>query len=322
VSAILKRELPYLSFELFDSCKNALQAPCSLWTHLKMGLRLRAALRANARCRPTADTLLRVFRRAASLIRRRFFKSVGKYRLECGGAMIALVGGDGAGKSTALDSLYSWASSTFDSTCVHMGKPAWSWTTVVVRGILKIAQLIGLYPVESSFEETLKQKSLVSPGYPWLLREVCRARDRYCTFVKARRLAINGGLVFFDRFPLRQIQLMDGPQTERFISRLTGGSRVRQWLEPVGASRLARYLVKRERVYYQRIVPADLVVVLRVDPEIAVERKTDEDAAAVRVRATEVWNVNWEGANVHVVDASKSKQDVVAELKALIWSHI
>ncbi len=322
VRSILERELPYLDPGLFDSCKDALGSSCPPWTSMKIGLQLRNALRANARRPPAVDAFLRVFRRAVSMLQRHLFRRTGKYRLEGGGAMIALVGGDGAGKSTALDSLYSWTVRTFESTYVHMGKPAWSWVTIAVRGILKVGQLIGLYPLEASFETTLKQESLVSPGYPWMLREVCRARDRYCTFVSARRRAIGGGLVFFDRFPMPQIQLMDGPQIERFISRLTNGSRAKQWLEPTETSRLARYLARLEGVYYQRMVPPDLVAVLRLDPESAVQRKTDEDPAEVRARSTEVWNANWEGANVDVIDASKSREEVVAELKALVWSHI
>ena len=109
--------------------------------------------------------------------------------------MIAILGGDGAGKTTALQGLYGWLSKTFETRVVHMGKPAWSPLTVTVRSLLKVGQMLGLYPLEASFEATIEQKSRVSPGYPYLIREVLRARDRYTTYLRARRFAARGGLV-------------------------------------------------------------------------------------------------------------------------------
>ncbi len=268
------------------------------------------------------DVYLKLWRRAILTIRRRIFKFSPKHRLESGGALIAIVGGDGAGKSTAVDALYVWLSKYFETTRVHMGKPAWSWTTKTVRGILKIGNLLGLIPIDSSFRETLNQKSLVSPGYPWLLREVCRAHDRYWTYIRARRFAADGGLVIVDRFPLDQIKLMDGPQAERFIGRLMDGPRADQFLSPSRTSRLARVLLNLEENYYHQIVLPESLFVLRVDPEIAVQRKTDEDAVSVRERSTEIWELDWEHTDYRVIDASKSKADVLTELKALIWSEL
>ena len=194
VDDILKRHLPYIDVELFNKCIQALLPACSTWTRVKTGQQLQTRLRANARRPVPMDIYLKVWRRATLAIRRRIFKSSPKYRLESGGAMIAIVGGDGAGKSTAVDALYAWLSKNFETTRVHLGKPAWSWITIAARAILKIGNWLSLYPVASSFRETLSQKSLVSPGYPWLLREACRARDRYWTYTKARRFAANGVL--------------------------------------------------------------------------------------------------------------------------------
>ena len=319
---ILKRHLPYISVELFNNCIQALQPACSIWTRMKTGQRLQTRLQANARRPLPIESYLKLWRRAALPIRRRIFKSSSKYRLESGGAMIAIVGGDGAGKSTAVDALYAWLSKNFETTRVHLGKPDWSWTTMTIRGILKIGNLLGLYPVDSSFRETLNQKSPVSPAYPWLLRELCKARDRYLTYVKARRFAAKGGLVILDRFPLPQLQLMDGPQAERFIKQLMDGPQAKRFMSPHQANPLAKFLVKREESYYQQTVLPELLIVLRVDPEIAVQRKADEDATSVRERSTEIWELNWEHTDAHIIDGSKSKTEVLTELKTLIWSEL
>jgi len=66
----------------------------------------------------------------------------------------------------------------------------------------------------------------------------------------------------------------------------------------------------------------DLLIVLRVDPELAVRRKIDEQATSVRARSTEIFKVDWQSTNAHIIDSSKSKTDVMAELKALIWSEL
>ncbi len=322
VHDILRQHLPTIDVALFNSCAQALQPGCSIWTRMKTGRQLQARLQTNARLPGLKDSYLKLWRRVVLAVRRRVFKSPSKYCLGSGGAMIAIVGGDGAGKSTAVDALYAWLSKDFQTTKVHMGKPAWSRVTIAVRLILKIGQILGFYPLETTFRETIYQKSRVSPGYPWLLREVCRARDRYQIYVKARRFANKGGLVILDRFPVPQIQIMDGPLTQQFISQLTAGPRADQFMSPRRDGRLAQLLVKQEESYYLHMAPPELLIVIRVDPEIAVQRKTDEDAAAVRARSTEMWELNWEHTSAHIVDGSKSKTEVLAELKALIWSEL
>jgi len=322
VNAILKQHMPFISVDLFNLCVQALRPDCSIWTRMKTSQILQTRLRANAYYPVLIDTILKLWRRVVSMIRWRIMKAPAKYNFEIGGAVIAIVGGDGAGKSTAIEALHTWISKNFESTTVHMGRPAWSWTTILIRSILKIGQIIGLYPLETSFDETIQQKSLVSPGYPYLIREVCRARDRYWTYVKARRFAHKGGLVILDRFPLPQIHLMDGAQAKQFIFHLNEGPQANKVLTPRLNSWLAKLLVKLEESYYHQIALPEILIVLRVNPKIAVERKTNEDATSVEKRSTEIWQLNWDETGAYVIDASKSKKDVASELKALIWSQL
>ena len=90
---------------------------------------------------------------------------------------------------------------TFEVKKIHMGKPAWSWTTTVIRGILKIGTLLRLYP----FEGDIYEESLQPHGYPWFIRAVCTARDRYLTYIQARRFSSNGSLVLCDRYSFPRI---------------------------------------------------------------------------------------------------------------------
>jgi thymidylate kinase len=322
VNEILNDHLPYIHKELFKNCVLALQPGCSLWSRINTGYALQTRLRANAYYPMLIDAILKLWRRAVLMLRGRLFGSSSKYSLGIGGAMLAIVGGDGAGKTTAIDTLHAWLSKNFRSTKIHMGKPSWSWPTISIRSILKIGQIIRLYPLEASFDETLEQKSLVSPGYPYLIREVCRARDRYWTYIKARRFAAEGRLVILDRFPLPQIQLMDGAQTAQFIRQLNDGPQAKLFLTPRPNSWLARRLVEMEENYYSQMILPEIVTVLKVNPAIAVQRKTNEDAFSVEKRSTEIWNLNWEDTDVNVIDASKSREEVASELKTLIWSRL
>jgi thymidylate kinase len=256
------------------------------------------------------DTYLKLWRRVIEVIRQRVFRRSSRKRLTQGGAMIALVGGDGAGKSTAIDGLYGWLSKNFDTLKVHMGKPPQSWGTLAVRGASLASRWLGaLLNRDWSVQSGADTRAAALPRYLWLLRRVWIARDRYRAYANARRFATNGGLVICDRYAIPQITLMDGPQADRAIR--------------VGkTNRLVAFLVRLEEQYYQQIMPPDLLIVLRVDPEIAVQRRTDQDAASVRARSHEICAVDWRQTRAHVVDACRSKADVLAELKPLIWSEL
>jgi thymidylate kinase len=310
IESILKQQLPFVSVALFDDCLRSLQPECSTWTRIKVGQRLQSDLKAHTRRSPVSDVYLKFRYRVAGAIRRRVFRRVEKKHMVSGGAMIAIVGGDGAGKSTAIDELYTWLSTYFKTIRVHMGKPAWSRTTLVVRGILKIGRSLGLYPfMRAPFQHAIEADSIVFPGYPWLLREICTARDRYLTYARARRFASNGGVAICDRFPLPQVMSMDGPQAERMTStRNTNG--------------LIKFLTRLETKFYEQITLPELLIVLRVHPETAVQRKKDEDTASVRVRCKQVWEVDWRQLPACIIDADQPKEQVLSELKTLVWSKL
>jgi thymidylate kinase len=135
------------------------------------------------------------------------------------------------------------------------------------------------------------------------------ARDRYRTFRAARRFATNGGLVVCDRFPLPQLETMDAP-------------RVRRLGDPGRFQGLVARLEAIERRYYDAIANPDVLIVLRVDPEVAVARKPEEDPEFIRARWAEVWAVDWEEVPAHVIDAGAPREDVLAALKAHVWQSL
>ena len=322
IEAILKEHLPFIEPVFFNQCVQAMQPGASFWLRVKTGHQLQIRLQANARLPMSVDPFVKFFNRLALAYQRRILKKTTKYHLTTGGAIIAILGGDGAGKTTAIKTVNQWLSKNFETTRIHMGKPAWSVITVTIRSILKLGQVVGLYPLEASFNETIQQTSRISPGYPYLIREVCRARDRYHTYCAARRKTANGGMVIFDRFPVKGIQLMDGPMARRFVEELMRAPGGRQFLSPRTNSRLTMLLVRWEERYYQRIMQPEMRFVLLVEPEVAVRRKTDEEPNSVRERSTEFWNFHWEETGIKVIDSSQPKEKVAEEIKSLIWARL
>lgn len=308
VTDIVNAHLSFVGKDLFDAAEDAVGGSTPRWRTLTVGHRVEKALRAHARTAPWLDAPLRLWRRVGVALRRRRGSS-SRFRLATGGAIIAIMGGDGAGKSTALDRIVKWLGGDFEVYRTHLGKPGWSWTTYTVRGALKVAHNLGILrsrrtapvPGSGTDEGESDSRRLV-----WL---ACIARDRHRVYKKAQRAASRGSVVISDRYPHPALQLMDVPQ----IKRLSNGG---------DGSWLLRSLIRLEERYHRLIAPPDLAIVLKVDPEEAARRKTDESRDYVIQRSTEIWDIDWDRHDVRVVDANQPPDVVTAQLKRVIWSEL
>jgi thymidylate kinase len=274
--------------------------------------RLERALAGHARRPRLADIPLKVWRRGGAWMRRHVLRRGSPRKtLAHGGALIALVGGDGAGKSTAAEELSQWLSRDLQTTRVHLGKPRRSAVSRVSKRAWDLGSAVRRSSVSGqSALAASTETSMSFRAYARLAWELMTARDRYRQYVRARRLATNGAIVICDRYPLPQIMLMDGAVATRMLAR-------------PGGSRLVRALAELERRYYGQILYPDILIVLRVDPSVAVERKRGEDDEAfVRRRSQEIWAMDWQGTPAVVVDAGRPKSQVLSEIKSLVWSRL
>jgi thymidylate kinase len=231
-------------------------------------------------------------------------------RLDAGGALIAVVGGDGAGKSSVVGGLSAWLSTGFETRRVHLGKPPRSATTLALKGVMVLGRRAGRFSSTRIPAHAMPAGGAARfPGYAWLLWHVLTARDRYREYASARRSATNGALVVCDRYPLPQLRFMDTARASELADDPTLG-------------RIARSLVRLEAGYYERISEPEIAIVLRVDPDTAVARRGDEEEDFVRPRCEEVWRADWSASRAVVVDAGQAKERVLSEIKSIVWSRL
>jgi len=293
LGSLLRAYLPGVDEVLFADCVRALTPGCSVWARLRTGRRLLSRLKPYARRPRSLDVCLKLWRRSASFLTRRLLRArTLRRQLVTGGAMVAVVGGDGAGKSTAVGELQAWLSRDFRVRRIHLGKPPQSAATFLIRTALKAR--MRLARGRSDFPIALR-----------VLLDLAIARDRRSAYTDARRFANRGGIVICDRFPLRELTSIDGP-------RLAGRLGARR-------GRLARLLLAIEQRYFAGLASPDLLIALLVDPDVAVERRPDEPAGFVRQRCEELSRVAWGSMRAHVVDAGRPLPEVLAEVKRFVW---
>lgn len=298
-SRVLACYLPDVDLSFLQSCGASLRAGEPWLLRLSLRRELHRRLASHARTRSLGRAVAAVAPRAGG----------GTKSFVHGGMMLTLAGGDGSGKSTCARALRDWLGAEFRTTRAHFGLPPRSPTTLFVGGVLKasrrtdslwrgIGRLAGRRTTgDSSLTRTLEY-----------LRFVCTARDRYHLLRRIRRFTNDGGVAVCERYPLAQTQVLAGPEIQRVLGD--------------HPSRVDRALARVEQQYYDLMVPPELVLVLRLEPEVAVRRKTTEPPDYVRARTTIVWETDWSDTGARVVDADRPLAEVLRDLKAAIWSAL
>ena len=302
--AVVREHLPYVGEELWARCAACVRLRSSHRQKVRAAYRLEQSLEPFGRRSWAADLQMRTQRRVRVVFNRRVLgRRSQRHRLLKGGAVVAFVGADGAGKSTAVDEVSRWLARDFETITVHLGKPPRSRMSFVARAGLVLRR--GRRTAAGTIEPTPPGTSSSSiRSVLDILPRMLRSRDRYLAYVRARRFAAQGGIAISDRYPLPQIKLMDSAATSR--SDVPG---------VLGA------LTRLEHRYYASMVYPDVLIVLQVDPQTAVERSQD-DEAYVRRRSEEALQVDWGQTPAIVVDAARPLSEVLAEIKSVVWSAL
>ncbi len=295
LSVILQRHLPSVDLPFFERCLAALRPNTAPWRRLLVKRALHRRLRAYAARPPLRMWLVTWRRRLATLgglrgdtASRKHFHS---------GTILALVGGDGAGKTTCATALHAWLARHFETYRAHLGRPPKGLMTASVGVALRVA---GVFD---------RRGTGALMAYLELLYHLATARDRYRLYLKVRRFTANKGLAICERYPVSGNHSLVGP-------------RIKELVDTVPYAGLARWLARAEQRYYERFGREDILIVLQVDPETAVRRKTSEPAEYVRNRVRIVMERDWSSSGARVVDAARPLPEVLHDLKALVWSEL
>ena len=211
VTNILEQHLSMIDRATFDDAAYAISGKATISERMAASREIETRLQPYARAGRLTDGALRSWRRLVVSTQRRTGR-LPRFRPAAGGSIIAVIGGDGAGKSTVLSDVVPWLSAEFDTLSIHLGKPKWSRTTVAVRGGLKAYKVAKTVLRRGVAEDRTSGTSTESAYHP-VVWDVCTARDRYLTYRRARRFANSGGLVVSDRYP--HPALADGCAADR-----------------------------------------------------------------------------------------------------------
>ncbi|MCC6301452.1 MAG: hypothetical protein IT489_01465 [Gammaproteobacteria bacterium] len=297
---LVSEHLPMLGENLIHECIKSLQPGSGIFRLYRINKKIRFALSGYRRVGRLHESVRQQKVRFQLLFGRKFPAYLPNRRPVAGGLMIAIVGGDGAGKSTAISGITKWLHRDFDIVLLHMGKPARTFLSYLMDGLLKFSGLRHRYASMSEIQSF--------PGYLWMLRSVLYARDRYRCFTRALRMASQGRIIIFDRYYFPTFSTMDGPTCHLAMKYKNNSI----------TARLATW----ERTYLDRIVMPELMIYLNVSIETAVARKIDEGNDYVRRRNTEICQSDWLRQNAVPVDANRAPQEVLSQIQRVIWSRI
>ena len=300
--------------EFLDTVAAAPRAGYKLY---RLRKRARRALRPYQR-RPRWRAALLYFR---EMWQRRSFLQLSparKMTLPIGGAVLALVGADGAGKTTLAQMLVKWLAGKLDVHFYYLGSKQPSRRSQLSYLAFRMARrshralcgALGDANVFSRWIGGLRDSFLC-------LHHLFIGQDRYRRYLAGRKKAAAGSLVIYDRYPLefistqREYRLLDGPQIY-----LTGVA---------GNGAIPGALARAEQNLYLKIRPPDFLFVLNVSPEVSMQRKPDHQRPVVEAKSRAVGDLASKAergarkSGVIHLNADLPFEEVWSQLKTRVW---
>lgn len=244
-------------------------------------------------------------------IKKRFLNT--KYTLlrrrsSTGGTIIAFIGSDGSGKSSSIKEINKWLKKVIDVRYFYLGSGDGNSSLLrkPLKLMKKIAQKMGIIKITNNFSTpSLEVKENKTMNFPKRLWVYTLARERIKKLKYINRCKIRGFVVLTDRYPQNEFEgLCDGP---RLLN-----------CKGFGA--------KKEKQCFRiaQLCPPDLAIKLIVSPEVAKQRKPEEIELETSNNLTErVKKIKFsEKTKSVLIDADKPQEEVILEIKRVIWNEI
>jgi thymidylate kinase len=226
-----------------------------------------------------------------------------------GGLVVALLGVDGSGKSTALRATHTWLSQEIDTMPIYFGtgdgRPS--------LALLPLKLLVPLFNRLHSSRPKGSSHGAVTDRPPDLIYSIALALwasvlawEKRSKLRRARRGADRGLVVIADRYPQDQIvSFNDGPLLPR-LAWIPG------WL---------RRFEQRSYALARQLQP-DLLFKLRADPDLLQRREPTMKRAVIEQRVGELDRLSFPGARIVCLDASEPAAEVARAIRHEIWRLI
>lgn len=232
--------------------------------------------------------------------------SVGRRAIPSGGRIIAVIGIDGAGKTSTLAKIEQLFAIQMNVRKVFLGngRSGASWYRRIIFSFYRTKTKSKENDV--SYNNYSQKNVKVSWYYAvWIL--ICLF-DKEKNLKKAIAAKANGSLVISDRWPQRDVHgTFDGSRIN--IENPTN------WI--------VKYVKNREQKFLllASLIKPDLVIRLRISPETSLERKPDELTLIEAKRNVQLLdNIKWNNSTMVDIDANNSVEYVNKAVRSEIWS--
>lgn len=224
-------------------------------------------------------------------------------RLPSEGRMVALVGADGAGKSTFAEDLSRWLSWRLRVNNIYFGGPK-SGLCPILMLVERVLNILG------NFFRKTPLKGFCDYARKWfgIYRLLLASRARRRLYWKALKKVGQGEIVVFDRYPLPEFNSLrlglDGAEIRKVYG--TMGSKIADMEENV----------------FSFIGQPDLAIFLKVPLSELRSRKPDVPALGQhKLTVDSLQNIQGRNGLV-IVNGQKAYTETLSELKQLIWKEM
>ena len=235
-------------------------------------------------------------------------------RMQNEGAVIAIIGSDGSGKSTITHELQQWLAWKIDAHKIYLGSGDGP-VDLPVRLLQFLASISSRKKANFKTKGTNRGSSNGSRKSSFIkevvscLLDLSITNQRYRKVNEAHQARRRGSILITDRYPQNQfVGIYDGPRVARKNAE----------------SGLRKFFSRLEEQKYQEIskISPDIVYKLHVPLNVALQRKPDHNAENIQRKAEITSKLGFSESKVIDIDASKPVVDVLNSVKKSVWESI